>query len=455
VALPELKSVISAEKKRFKIEQTKDCFKVLAGTFSDLNSLAHALFQETGFRPLVLEPERQFLLEKNWSFFDCFSFFSEKEFVKTNGQEFPKAKIELFSEPLNETMRQLLKDRPLIAQKTINSIALSTLLKKPLNQLPETKFLQQETFLENILWKTGLSARKPEAKHRPRAKKWLFSKSNDLAEVDFSRVWPMLLTKPFYNIGFDTVNCGCCKPKSISERNVLPNSLVLVEMQQDGFFFESSCQTFAKRFHESKGEKESRLRRKQEFFLNTIPVGPFFRKQAVAVPLADAIQLRQESKARILRLEKASWFCLEKESALSKAVAGMSRTIAFAENNSEKISLNSVKSHKVLSLSLLSQDLEYLFSKAILSNASNIVSSLPEQLCSEASAFFKEALCSAIESIQSNVLRNFNDFASKKQARVVALQENRAFLRSERPNTLVKQFSQKHTIPAFIATKPF
>jgi len=59
----QLKEILSSSKKRFLLKNEGNTFKVSASNFSDLNILANLLFNETGFRPFVLGPERQFLLE--------------------------------------------------------------------------------------------------------------------------------------------------------------------------------------------------------------------------------------------------------------------------------------------------------------------------------------------------------------------------------------------------------
>jgi hypothetical protein len=445
-----LKEILFRERLRFKITETGTCFKVSAGTFSDLGLLAEALFKETGFRPLVLEPERQFLLEKGWSYFDSFSFFSEKEFAKDSSSSFPNAKVRFFSEPLPETIGQLFRQSPETARKTISLIALSRLLKTKMESIPSSSFIKNEIFLENALWTAGLSCRQARNKDIPKDPET--PRMPDLAEVDFSGLWATLFTKPFFNLGPDTIGCSCCKPKTIFETNLLPSSLVSVEMQKDGFFFESCSAAFSQAFHKSNCNKESRLRRQREFFLKNIPVGPFFRKQSASIPLADAVRLREEGNAKIVSLDQPSWFCLESESLVSKALSELSAVIDFSEKTIEQISLESVKQHRVLSFGALSKNLDYLLLESMLGSAEEIVSGMPAQLSSEKSAFYSEKLCSAVQAIQSNVLEHFHRFASENKSRVI-LKENKAFLRSEKPNTLVKQFAQNQAVSLKTAGK--
>ena len=156
IGFEELKKVLLQEKKRFKLEQGEPALKVTASTFSDLNCLANALFKETGLRPPVLKPERQFLLERDWGYFDCFAFFSEKNFVKVGFVPIPRVKLPFFSEPLHETVQQLSKEDKRLAEKIVGLVAASNRLKIPIAGLSNDLAMREKLSLENALWKTGL-----------------------------------------------------------------------------------------------------------------------------------------------------------------------------------------------------------------------------------------------------------------------------------------------------------
>ncbi len=450
LAFEALKETISGEKKRFKLEQEGTAFKVSASTFSDLQSLANAVFNETGFRPIVLEPERQFLLERNWSFFDCFTPASEKTFEKSSSFSLPEAKLGLFSEPLYETLEQLLLTNPKIAQKTAESIVLSQLLLIKLSQVPENAFLQQEMLLESIFWKSGINLGKISPSGETGLEKPSQFKGRGFSEVDFSGLWPVLLTKPIYNLGFDSLNCDCCTPQNHLGKNVLPNSLVIVEMQKDGFFFESALPSFSQRFHESSPEKGSRLRRKEEFCLKTIPLGPFFRNQCVEIPLFDALKLQSQGDAVLAKPTKLFWFCQKQESLLSKQIVSLNKKISFLESELEEMGKEAMKQHKILGSSMLAASPDFLFQKTRLKALSRLLSSIPSQLSNPKSAFFSMPFGSAIESIEASVLESFQSFAASRKCRVFTTEKNKALLRSEKPYSLIKQFSEKEKVPALI-----
>lgn len=446
-----LKKVLSCDKRRFRLRRSKAAFKVSAATFSGLNQLAELLFRETGFRSLVLEPERQFLLERQWSYFDCFTSLSEKEFLNSGLLLVPKAKLGLFSEPLHETVRQAAELQPSLAEKILESLVLSNSLKLPLCNVPNSRFLQQETLLQNLFWKTGLGVRGcAESHHSPLVPKESFSASPCLTEVDFALLWPTLLTKPVCNLGPDSVDCFCCKPHSVSEKNVLPSSLALVEMLQDGFFFESCSASFARDFHRKNPGMKSRLRRMQEFCLKAVPIGPFFREQKIAVPLIDALELAAAKKANLLAVKEMHWFCLQKESIVSKAVFSLNKRISLLEKKVDETSSRSLKQHGILGPGILSTNPDFLLQQAFLKATEGLLRSIPRHLCNGRSAFFNERLCFAIEAVEANVLNNFKRFAAKKKSRVVSLDKTKVFVLSDRSNSLIRQFSEKQTTPALI-----
>ncbi|MFA4855861.1 MAG: hypothetical protein WC634_04740 [archaeon] len=465
-----LKDALSAAVVRFKVEDCGNVFKVSASTFSGLNELADLLFKETGFRPLVLGPERQFLLEKNWGYFDCFAS-SENEFICTGLPCYvPMAKLGLFSEPLPDTVRLAAEENSGLAEKILESIALSNILKLPVNALPNSAFGLAESLLEGILWRAGtgmaqslFSAEKSLGK-KPPAGGSLFSAEKSLgkesifsikgtSEVDFSMLWPLLLARPFYNLGPDSIDCGCCMPKTLSEKNVLPSSLVFVEMLKDGFFFESCSSHFSDCFHKAMPGKESRLRRMQEFCLKEKPIGPFFRSGQTALLLADALALESRGEARILGPKSLHWFCLEKEGSVSRAVSSMNSAISSLENCNDKSCSDALRQHGVLAQLKLSTDPDFLFRQALLRANSMLLCLVPEHLCRKESAFFSQKLCFAVEAIQAAVLESFRAFAGKRESRVVAAGRNRAIVSTEKPYSLIRQFSEKQRIPAILKAK--
>lgn len=448
LALKPLKEALSSEGKRFRIEEEGPAFKISASTFSGLQHLANALFNETGFRPLVLEPERQLLLERNWSFFDCFTMASGNP-EKSSSLSLPEARLDLFSEPLHETVCQLAQANPKLAEKTLESIALSQILSLPLPRIPESRFLQQERLLESLLWKSGASHANSSGKPGPRNRPRVFVQDGFL-ELDFTNLWPALMTKPVFNLGHETLNCECCRPKHSGEENVLPSSLVLTEMKRDAFYFESSLPSFAEKFHESTPGRKNRERRKEEFCLKTFPLGPFFRGQLVELPLFDALKLQSQGSAFIVKDTGLSWFCRNKESLLSSKILSLGKSVLLLEAALKEMGISAMKQHRVIGAGLLEESPDFLFKRAKLKQLSGLISSIPGQLCSPQSAFFSRQLAYAIESIEAGVLESFETFAASRDSRLVRCEGNKALLRSEKPYSLIKQFSERERVPALI-----
>ena len=449
-----LKEILSSSGKRFKILEEEKTYRVSASTFSGLEAIADLLFQEIGFRPLVLNPERQFLLERKWSYFDCFAFLSENQFSKLKEPIFPETILPFFSEPLRETISLLAEESSELGQKLSDSIALSKILALPLTSLPQTAFQKTEALLSGLFWKTGINAKPPYCagkaleKSRP-----LVPSPKGLAEVDFGMLWPTLLTKPIYNLGPDSIDCNCCKPKDSNAKNILPSSIVLAKVLQDGFFFESGLPSFSEKFHKTRQGKESRLRRKKEFCLNSFPIGPLFRNQKISLPLSDALALKSNSKAFLFGFEEMHWFCKKKESLVSRLVFDLSKTISEEEKKQDKMRALQTKKHGVLGTALLSKNPDFILSQSLSKTSFGFLHQIPKHLCSEKSAFSSGTLRSAIEAVEDLLLRNFESFAVERESRVVSVAKEKAFVKTERPYSLIKKFSEKQKIPLLLRAK--
>jgi hypothetical protein len=479
----------------FKLKEEKNAFKIIASTFADLNKAANALFQEMNFSPVVLQPERQFLLQQNWSYFDCFRFNSEKEAQKIECNELPDINLPFFSEPLNETIQQLLVPDANSAMRILESIALSNALHLPLTNLSPSNDTQAEALFENIFWFNGESRHVP-CKRLGSPPAWHVPSFSNATFFDFSQLWPTILTKPFYNVSLETIDCHCCKPFALSllekglrktasqaktslqnqrfcevpqkqsfcrmgkaafgepigidARNILPNSIVSAEFLQDGFYFDSAFPEFAARFHAENEGKERRERRMREFCLPFPPIGPFDRGSIAAIPLNDAIALTQRKKARIISLNETHWFCLKQESAVAKQIILLQAKIALLEKEANATESTFLKEHNLNAIQLLSNDCNFLFNKAKAKVYAQLLSSIAPHLQDRNSAFFDEHLGNAFAGIAALVLSEFQQFSQQQGSRVVLLQQGNALVKSEKPFSLIEQFSAVQKIPALI-----
>ncbi|MDP2974196.1 MAG: hypothetical protein Q8N60_04035 [Candidatus Diapherotrites archaeon] len=446
----QLLSALSALGKHFfELKEEKNAFKITAATFADLNKAANALFQEMNFSPIVLQPERQFLLQQNWSYFDYFHFNSEKEAQKIECNELPDINLPFFSEPLNETVQQLLVPDANSAMRILESIALSNALRLPLTNLSPSNDTQVEALFENIFFFNGESRHVP-CKRLGSPPAWHVPSFSNATFFDFSQLWPTILTKPFYNVSLETIDCHCCKPIGIDAGNILPSSTVSAEFLQDGFYFDSAFPEFAARFHAENEGRERRERRMREFCLPFPPIGPFDRGSIAAIPLNDAIALAQRKKARVISLNETHWFCLKQESAVAKQIILLQAKMALLEREANATESAFLKEHGLNAIQLLNNDCDFLFNKAKANVFTRLLSAIAPHLQDRNSAFFDETLANAFAGIAALVLSEFQQFSQQQGSRVVLLQHGNALVKSEKPFSLIEQFSAVQKIPALI-----
>jgi len=445
-----LEVLTAYDSKKYKVGFTLGSVKIEASTFSDLKKISDLVFSSMNSMPLLLEPERQFLLQKNWSYFEGFEFDSMEQPVKNPAPSFPSVFLDFLHDSLNETLADLLKFDESSAMQIMKSISLSKLLRIPQNSLPETLSIQTEALLENIFFKNSFAP--------PHAllKEASFSKAekpngffSNLSELDFSSLWPKLLTNDFYNIGFETLNCSCCKPAptDINAENLLPNSLVEAKFSQSGFYFESFDQEFAQEFHEKNPLKENRLKRKKEFFLKTIPVGPFEESQRYRIPLNDAVKLLAKGEVKINGNNSLKWFCMKKESFVSAELKELSNQLLLLDEKLKALEKKSAIDFNLLSSKNLSKNINYLFFSESKKTIFSIMNHLPVHLLSPKSRFFSPDVAEAIKAIQSATIKNFSDFSREKGHKLVHSTNYRAFIESDNAFSLTKEFAEKEKIP--------
>ncbi len=100
------------------------------------------------------------------------------------------------------------------------------------------------------------------------------------------------------NIGFETVS------ESSKGSGMLDCSLVKVVFKKNAFFFNSKNPGFATLLHSLKRNKTARILRAKEFALPYMPAGPFYANETEKVPLIDAVHLQRKGDASIISLWK-------------------------------------------------------------------------------------------------------------------------------------------------------
>ena len=339
--------------------QKGSLFRISAKNFRELKSAYNFLCNTTLLRPILIEPERQFLILKNWSYYDAFSI-----------EEFPK-KLDILAY-IPEHL-----ENP-------NSVALANLLQiKCKEQLTKDSFAR--IFLENILFASGQSLSCPNSSH---AKKYFYY-------ADFYKLFAFAVAAIKNNLGFETINCDCCKAATIASENVLANSLVLVKFSQNGFYFNSSARCFAEHYHHAHVNKTARDSRRKEFSLATYPVGPFFANDVEAIPLIDALRLQKDGSASIIEPKHPFWVCRNKRSALAIALLEILKKLFYANNVLKEAEKQALMSNGLLAY--VKEDSLTTYLKLYIELCKDLVALSMSYMLDYSTPFFHYPLASAIE----------------------------------------------------------
>ncbi len=439
----EILSTLDPQKSR--LEENKNAIEVSAATYSDLKRIRNALYSTLKVGIFGLEPERQFLLDKNWSYFDCFSL--KGEAPEKTAPRVPNSATSFTAEPLDETIEQLAHQDIKKAKELCNSIGLSNLLRIPLEKLSDSQQFVGEIFLENAFFRAGFP--KPCA-----AEKSFFETSysvngvfSNVVEFDFSGVWVSLLTFPFFNIGVDSLNCSCCKPDSPFATNILPSSIAEVKFLQDAVYFESTLPSFSEEFHKNTCFKEKRIKYKQDFFLQSIPAGPFSKNDKVFVPMPDIKDLKENSIAEITGNYHLQWKCEKKESFISKEINHISKAFSEADKGINNLKKNAFEEHGLAAEGILSENADFLFLSSILESSLLVQRSMLSQLQNHKSAFFLPEIAKAINAIKHVAISEFRKMSSARKERFIYSRGSRAFVKSESPLQLAQSFAETSKLP--------
>jgi len=440
----------SFDRKKFKVEKRNDCtLAVFARSFSDLKRFCTLLEATLKTRALLVEPERQFLLSRNWSFFDAFDFSCGAP-EKKDYFSLPKLRFDWMNAVLEKEIAVLLKSEREVAEKILESIVLSNALCVPLNGLPQQQPLLAELFLEAACYKNSFVFPR-ETGNVFSGNRFGFFNGNqeDFAELDFSKVWPTLFGFPFFNLSFDTIDCDCCVPETAFEQNILPSSKVEVRFKKNGLFFESKTENFARQFHEICAGKESRLQRQKEFFLQSPPIGPFDAGDKAVVPVSDALELCSSASAEITNnAADLHWFCRKQDGLLSKEFSALDKKIVSASASLEEKRLLALKRFGVFAENHLFCNAEAMFLHQAIQALSRLLESIPVHLLSPSSRFYYKQLAMAFIAIQSIMLKNFRQLGNSLGAKAVPVGSGKCLLSSNHALSVSKEFSRTQRLPA-------
>ncbi len=460
--------VLSLGFKGFSVDEKNGLVFLRALSYSNLKKISNALALHINKLPLALEVERAFLLEKDWAYFDSFEKLGEEfykvgegtysptEQVNTNSQGLCRVKDLGFFLTKEIPFAEALKVNESDALFLVEQSAWSSILRVPLEKVPKEIGERVELFLENVFFRHG------EALAFEKNDKVFSSSDYDplsrdsTSKIDFSLVWAELFSNNFFNIGPETKNCACCNPITLESKNLLPSSLIKIKFIEDNLFFESSSGSFAFDYHNTNPAKEQRVNKRKEFFLNSFPLGPFFKDSVELLPLMDAKRLIGEGKAVLVSgksdvvspstqennsqsqnpSHELNWFCLKNESFFSKEVRAL---------NSEMFEVR--KLVDAFESSLFHSTFEYFYFKFYFSALSNVLCALPTQLTNTNSKFFSTQLAKSIVSIQEATIAKFREFSEKEGYRVLHTGKNFASVKGFSSLKLAKDFAKESNLP--------
>ncbi len=435
------------DSRKIRIEKINEIVKVTAKDFTELKKIANLINFSLKKQPLILGPERQFLIENNLSYFDSFAL-EKNGLKKIESLAIPEIKLEFLTSPLNDSVKELLSINSETTEKLVNSVIYSNLLCMPVNELPSKNSLLIELFLEKMFFKHEFDLSKEEKKEFYSSE---FPKNlrleKDLTEIDFSFVWPTLLSKSFYNIGFESINCKCCKTSDFNAENVLPNSLIEVEFLSEGTYFESNNIKWRKEFHEKRSGKEERLRMQKEFYLNSIPIGPFNKGVKELIPLTDVKNLLKKNQVRILSNHGLYWFCEKREAFLSKEINSLNALLEKVSIKCSEFEERFLKEFNLMSSNKLLENPEFFYLKCLKEVLSELICFTPTHLFSVNSKFYSTQLTEIIKTIQIQTIKEFQEFSKIKGAKFINFNNYKTFINSDSTLKLLKNFSLKQNIP--------
>jgi len=437
------------DRKRIKIELLQgEIAKITASTFEDLKKVQKIIISSFFISPLLLNPERQFLIQKEWSYFDSF-YVSEEKQEKLQEFALPELYLDFLPKTLKGELEELLKEDKIAAKKLLESIILSNSLCLHFAELPKTEFAIREALLERIFFKNSFAPNKKvfEKAFSSSSPFFLHEIPQNAAEFDFSFAWPTLFTFPFYNIGPDTMNCECCKPKNLLDSNVAPNSMLEVEFLSEGIYFESLFPAWAGKMHSLLPDKKKREKKQKEWFLPSIPLGPFQRHQTALIPFPDAVFLLKNNKARILSNKRLSWFCRTKESFISREIIELNKKTLLAQKELEQLRTKKSTNQGITLLLSPKAEPEELFFEILSSTLQKLIESIPRQLSCTYSLFYYSEIAECFDSLKAVTLNAFRESSAEEGCRTARMGDSKVMASSGSPLALVEQFSEKKKLP--------
>jgi len=364
-------------KKKIKIERiNSNKIKLIAKNYTTLQKCANILNSASSKNILLIEPERQYLINNNWSYYDSFIISYNNQIKKIEKNTITNININKFISKIGISnkldlvkslskrllLSNILKIKPEINIKNDeilnilfeNNFYENKLVLKNKQKIPYTKTqsIIKNTFeldyykirpeinikndeILNILFENNFYKNKLVLKNK---QKISYIKTQNIIKntiaLDFSKIWPYILQNEFYNIGYETLNCNDCKPKNLSDTNILSSSLVKVRFLRDGLYFLSKDKEWGNEYHKNNSFKENRINYMKQNKIKQLPTGPFFKNETEYIELIDAIDLMNNKNIEILEdTTKLNWTCKNKESFISKIIHDLKNKIQSIETS--------------------------------------------------------------------------------------------------------------------------
>ncbi|MFA7708726.1 MAG: hypothetical protein WCX82_01145 [archaeon] len=402
--------LLSDFKKDISLKSLEENTKIIAKDFEILSKCAKILQQATSKNIILIEPERQFLIRNNWSYYDSFFVF-KNNIRKINNENHIHFAIRDYTESLNDSEKL----------KLIEPLTRKLILSNILRLKPETSIKNDQILnilFENEFFNNELILKNTNNYYYQTKEKFIKEHIN----LDFSNVLPYLLTKQFNNIGFETINCSCCKPSAVLQENVLPSSLVEVEFKKSGFYFISCDDMWSREYHSIHELKENRENYKKQNGLLKIPIGPFTKGQKENLLLSDALKLTNNEEIKILdNLDKLTWTCKKEESFISKIINSLierQKKIEESINISTIINYTSCDFGKSRDLETNPMFLQYLTEYSLINS---LIEEIPRFLQHKNTKFYSPTMELAIRSIKYNT---FNEINKEEDQLIVSSKSN-------------------------------
>ena len=387
-----LQKLLTEFKKDLKVNSIgKDKSKVIARNFEILQKASKIISISTGKSPIVLEPERQFLINNDWGYYDAFYQVNSNVKVVKDVNLIHSA-IRRYLDYLNES-----NEKHYIESITRRLILSNILKVKPDQNIKNDQILN--ILFENYFFNKDIVLKQKQKVNFENKEITIKNTIN----IDFTDIWPHLLQAQHYNIGYETINCDCCKPKKVFDTNTLSSSLVEVVFNKSGYYFMSKDKEWAWNYHRTHEKQENRVDYLKNNKLKEMPVGPFLSGAKELIPLYDAHQLMESGDLEITENnDNLMWFCKKNESFISEIIK---KIINRQKNIEQSINLSTYANYNQnLNPKELENNSSFIIFLTEYSLLNDLLSEIPKFMSHTNTKFYDPMVSLAIRAIKKETI---------------------------------------------------